>query len=116
VNAILMGTYRARWAVILVLLAAGLGTVFLDAPSPVRAAVVLPIFLLCPGLAIGGAIGFDGPASVLRLTVPISLAVSVLIAQILLTTHTFEPKLGLLLVCGICAAAVLGDWLRGRRA
>ena len=107
--------YRWRREFVLVLVVAALVGVLAHAPSAFRLATVLPAVFICPGLALVGAIGLDNRATVLRLTIPVSAAFSLLVAQTLLTTHAFAPRAGLAIICGVCAAAVAVDYTLGFR-
>jgi hypothetical protein len=110
----LLRAYGARWIFILAFIVAAQMSVLFNAPVSVRTATVVPVFLVCPGLAIAGLVRFENAASALRLAVPISLAVSLVTAQILLTTGDFDSRLGLSIICTVCALALLGDRLLRR--
>lgn len=107
----LLAVYRWRRIFVVAISAAALLSVLLHAPVALRLVTVLPALLICPGLALVGAIRLDGPATVLRLAIPVSAAVSLLVAQMLLTTHAFVARAGLGIVCGICLLAVAVDYL-----
>jgi hypothetical protein len=108
--------YARRREAILAIITLAFIAVFSHGPAGLRLATVLPAFLICPGLAIGGAARFDGPATVLRICIPLSAAISILCAQLLLSSHAFDARAGLGIVCAITTAAVAVDYSREARA
>jgi hypothetical protein len=105
---------RAPWVAVALLLsgAAVLALVLLHAPPPVRAAPVLGYLALVPGLACVRLIRLGDARIDLLLGVTVSLALGVIVAQVLLIAHHWSPVLGLAVLVGIASLAAIADLIR----
>ena len=86
--------------------AAVLTIVALDVGGLVRALLVVGYLLFVPGLAATRTAGFTGFASLLSLSIALSVGIFGLIAMVLYATEHYEPILALTLVVSITLALV----------
>jgi hypothetical protein len=79
--------------------------VYLDMPEPVRGVAVALYLLVCPGLSLVRLIQLDDRLEELVLAVAISMAASTAVPLIMLYSHAWSPRVGLLLLVAIGALA-----------
>jgi hypothetical protein len=104
-----------RYLAPLLLLLAGpavLALVILDAPPWLRAAPVLAYLGMIPGLAVVRLLRSPDRLMVTLLGVGLSLALGVLVAQLMIYTHRWSPTLGVSTLVAIASAASAVDLFR----
>lgn len=84
-----------------------LGVVWVDASTPLRGPVTVLFLLLAPGASIVAHLQVPEPALELSLIVAVSLAVDVLVAQSLVWTGSWSPRIGLTVLVAANALSAL---------
>ena len=97
------------WAVLACLLVAA------DAPSGIRAPVMIVFFCIVPGAALVGLFNPDSFAMELALTIALSVAISGSVAGVLAYAHLWSPTAVVVIVAAISIAAALRDFALGQR-
>ncbi|MEM3486615.1 MAG: hypothetical protein QXI12_13465 [Candidatus Methanomethyliaceae archaeon] len=97
------------WPVILEGSAVAAGLVVLsEGPSLVRVAVVCWFLLICPGMAFVRLLGIEERLTELTLAIAVSMAIELLIAQIMVFFRIWAPRVGLAgLICLTLGGAIL---------
>jgi hypothetical protein len=78
-------------------------------PAAARAAIVLPLALLAPGVAVTRALGLRDPVLEVVLAFPISAALCVLTAQASLYLHQWSPRAGLVVLLATSGVFLLRE-------
>lgn len=74
------------------------------APEPLRAAVVGAFLMAAPGAACAAMLGLRDIAATLTMSVGISLALAVLVAQAMLLAHAWHPTAAVRGLAGVTIA------------
>lgn len=89
-----------------------LAVVWVDVDTPLRLPLTVTYLFLAPGAAIVAHLEIAEPALELSLVFALSLTVDMLVAQTLVWTGDWNPRLGLAVLVGGCALSALGLMLR----
>jgi hypothetical protein len=86
-----------------------------DVDSPLRVAAALTLFALAPGAALAGVLAPRPAASEIVLLVGVSLAVSTVAAQLMLTLHLWSPLAGACVLAAACLPPIALQLMKLRR-
>jgi hypothetical protein len=108
-----------RWPLAILGSVAAVGAVTLLAPgNPIRLAVALWFFFVCPGMALVRLLGVNDHVTEWTLAVALSIALDAIVAGALLYAGMWSPTASLIALIGISvigAAFQIGGALRSRR-
>jgi hypothetical protein len=79
-----------------------------EAPT-IRAVIVLPFLLVCPGVAVVRLLRLRDAAATIALALAASVAIDGIVPGALLYAHAWSTRLAFALVCGITLAAATAD-------
>lgn len=105
----------ARTAVPVLSGVAAVAAVLAEVGAPVQPVLVLWFVLVCPGLALVGLVRPRSPLFALTLSIAVSCALAVVVAQALLFAGTWSPVAGLVVLAALTTTAVGVDLLGVRR-
>jgi hypothetical protein len=103
------------WPALNLLLAAGVAAsqgIYED--LDIRAALVLPFLLVCPGMALVRLLRIDDGVAELMLAVALSFALNAIVPGTMLYAGAWSPQVGLLVLIAITLGATLVDLARQR--
>ena|SRR5215208_1946659 len=86
-----------------------------DVDSPLRVAAALMLFALAPGAALVGLLAPRSAASEIALVLGVSLAVSTVAAQLMLSLHLWSPLAGACVLAAACLPPIVLQLLALRR-